>query len=267
MMVLVLGAGCGGTGPGTSTPTQPGAAATPPGPCASWQPADALCACLRDHSLAIDGWAGFAEDDGEDDGEDGGDVALPPPTCLPSDEPLDFWREGPDEYQTLWLVQREGARARAAAAPLVGQVQGKRHVSEIGGEAITARAAGDLRYLEVTYRFGEYEEAIAEVSEATEVAHVLLCRPAPAGGDVVCPLRFARTWSWTATDERAGQDDADPEHVAWFRQQYGGHPVVTRTASTRAEVRPTGEVVLTVEGELPASLRPPASGPWLSGAR
>jgi hypothetical protein len=188
---VMLGAGCGAR----ARPAEPVASNRAVGgpatlvavadvACSSWMDAAAACACMQAASLATDEWAEFEGDAGTDD-----DAAPAPAVCTAApSRGLAFRLEGSEGYQTLWLVEGDGDRTRAVAGPLLGQVQGRRLVSDVVVGAIAPFGPAALDVTAAAYTWRRYEEFIAGEPDEEEVAYVLLCQPTAAGTACLAPI-------------------------------------------------------------------------------
>lgn len=236
-VLLVVGlAACGGSPPAAGragAQLHRGSMTSLDGPCGDWQPAEQLCACLSGHRLAVDAQT---EAYGEDD-----EPAPPsdPPTCsgMP-DAQLAWVREGADEYQTLWLVERRGALVRAATAPVAGQVQDRRHTTDLRTDPIGPMPSAGADVLAARFGVDEYDAFVASEPTETATDHLVLCQP--VGDHLACLAPIVVAWHETATrpDPTTGDDQ-----------------VLERRVRIELHVDADGTVRLSPDGELPASVR------------
>ena len=238
LVVTLAAAACGASGAGHVAPPSTGNQSTDSPathvaladvPCGEWKDAAALCECQRGESLAIDEWSLAAEESKLDAAAD---APLPPAECsAPPTTGLGFVLEGHEEFRTLWLVEARGDQVRAVAGPLVGQVQGKRWVSEVVGGEIKAFGPAGLGVVAARYEREEYREEVFGEPDEQHVEYVLLCQALPAGTACLRPIL-------TATRRDAMHEDDL------------GNEVVTRRASVqRVVIDETGFVSATVDGD------------------
>lgn len=196
--------------------------------CGTWMDADAACACMQGASIAEDGWAAF---EGEDEAPAEATSAAPAECTAAPTHGLGFRLEGSDGYQTLWLVEGDGARTRAVAGPLIGQVQGRRLVSDVVAGAIGPLGPPSLEVTAAAYTWRRYEEFIGGEPDEEEVSYLLVCQPTAAGTACLPPIVTSVAASSLRIDD-------------------GGHETRTeRTSAQRVELLPDGEVRATASGD------------------
>ncbi len=212
------------------------------GPCGDWQPAAELCACLSGHRLAVDAQsAEYGE----------GDEPAPPSdpaTCSAMPETRLGWvYEGADEYQTLWLVEARGAQVRAATAPVAGQLQDRRHTTDLRAEPVGPMPSAGADVLAARFAVDEYDAFIASEPTETETDRLVLCQP--NGDRLACLAPIVVGWHETSTRPDAATGD---------------DRIVERRVLVDVQVEPDGTVRLTPDGELPDGVRLPDEPPRLA---